>query len=128
MKATVRLIPSRLPASKLLACLARARRAKLLPIQPPPARSRRRRQQIRNRNNSEKGSFMVKQPGSYAVFETSLGKITCRLFEAEAPATVKNFVDLAEGTQEWTNPKTGKRAKEKLYNGTIFHRVIPDFM
>lgn len=71
---------------------------------------------------------MPKQPGSYAVFETSLGKITCRLFEAEAPATVKNFVDLAEGTREWTNPKTGKRGKEKLYDGTIFHRVIPDFM
>ena len=60
-----------------------------------------------------------------AVFKTSEGTIKCKLFENEAPETVKNFVGLAEGTKEWNS-----RSKKgpKLYDGTIFHRVIPDFM
>jgi peptidyl-prolyl cis-trans isomerase A (cyclophilin A) len=60
-----------------------------------------------------------------ATFQTSEGTIVCQLFEAEAPETVKNFVELAEGTKEW-NSRSKKG--EKLYDGTIFHRVIPDFM
>jgi peptidyl-prolyl cis-trans isomerase A (cyclophilin A) len=68
------------------------------------------------------------KPGTYAVFETSLGKIVCRLFEKEAPQTVANFVGLAEGTREWTDPKTGQKVKRPFYDGLIFHRVIPDFM
>jgi peptidyl-prolyl cis-trans isomerase A (cyclophilin A) len=71
---------------------------------------------------------MSRTPGTYAVFNTSEGTIVARLFEKEAPKTVANFVDLAEGNREWTHPTTGKKSKDKLYDGTIFHRVIPDFM
>jgi len=71
---------------------------------------------------------MPRQPGVYATFDTSEGTIVCRLFEAEAPITVKNFVELAEGSREWTHPHTRAKSKTPLYNGTIFHRVIPDFM
>jgi peptidyl-prolyl cis-trans isomerase A (cyclophilin A) len=71
---------------------------------------------------------MARQPGLYAAFETSEGKIVCRLFDKEAPKTVANFVELAEGKREWTHPSTRKKSKDKLYDGTIFHRVIPDFM
>ena len=71
---------------------------------------------------------MPRTPGTYAVFQTSEGTITCRLFEKEAPKTVANFVELAEGKREWTHPATRKKSTDPLYNGTIFHRVIPDFM
>ncbi len=60
-----------------------------------------------------------------AVFKTSEGTIKCKLFEGDAPETVKNFVGLAEGTKEW-NSRSKKG--DKLYDGTIFHRVIPEFM
>lgn len=66
--------------------------------------------------------------GMYAIFETSMGKIVCELFEKEAPKTVANFVGLAEGTKEFTDAKTGKKEKKHFYDGTIFHRVIPSFM
>ena len=66
--------------------------------------------------------------GTYAVFTTTEGKITVRLFESDAPITVKNFIELAEGSKEWTHPGTHKKSTDKLFNGTIFHRVIPDFM
>ena len=71
---------------------------------------------------------MSRQSGIYAVFNTSEGQIVCRLFPAEAPKTVANFIDLAEGSREWTHPITKKKGSDKLYDGTIFHRVIPDFM
>lgn len=71
---------------------------------------------------------MPKAPGTYAVFNTSQGKIICRLFEKEAPKTVANFIELAEGKREWKHPVTGKKSTDKLYDGTIFHRVIPNFM
>ncbi len=71
---------------------------------------------------------MPRQPGTYAVLNTSEGKIICRLFEKEAPKTVANFVELAEGAREWTHPVSHQKSKDKLYSGTIFHRVIPDFM
>ncbi len=65
----------------------------------------------------------------YARFHTSLGNIVVELEEQRAPNTVKNFVGLATGTQEWKHPRTGETHKGKaLYDGTIFHRVIPDFM
>jgi peptidyl-prolyl cis-trans isomerase A (cyclophilin A) len=67
-------------------------------------------------------------PGTYAVFNTTEGKITVRLFETDAPITVKNFIDLAEGSREWVHPTTRAKSNDKLYHGTIFHRVIPDFM
>src|SRR6184192_2682544 len=71
---------------------------------------------------------MARQPGSYAIFNTSEGTIVCRLFEKEAPKTVANFVELAEGKREWTHPVSRKKSKDRLYDGTIFHRIIPDFM
>src|SRR5258706_14947628 len=71
---------------------------------------------------------MTRTPGTYAVLETSEGNIVCRLFEKDAPKTVANFVDLAEGKRQWKHPSTGKKPIDPLYHGTIFHRVIPDFM
>ncbi|HET9554987.1 MAG TPA: peptidylprolyl isomerase [Anaeromyxobacteraceae bacterium] len=65
----------------------------------------------------------------YAVFETSKGKIGVRLLPKKAPNAVKNFVGLAEGTKGWTDPATGEQKKgERAYDGTLFHRVIPNFM
>ena len=63
-----------------------------------------------------------------AHFTTSEGKFTVRLFDQEAPKTAANFTGLAEGTKEWTDPRSGRRAKTPYYNGTIFHRVISGFM
>jgi peptidyl-prolyl cis-trans isomerase A (cyclophilin A) len=64
----------------------------------------------------------------FATFKTSMGDIVVRLHEDKAPKTVENFVGLATGTKEWTDPKTGQKVKRPLYSGTIFHRVIPNFM
>lgn len=67
--------------------------------------------------------------GPTAVFDTTMGRITCKLFSAEAPNTVANFIGLAEGTKDWTDPKTEEKMHGKpFYDGTIFHRVIPGFM
>jgi len=71
---------------------------------------------------------MARTPGTYAVFQTSEGNVVCRLFEQDAPKTVANFTELAEGKRDWTHPGTRAKSKNPLYNGTIFHRVIPDFM
>src|SRR6478736_9066319 len=65
---------------------------------------------------------------TYAHFTTTEGKFTIQLFDADAPNTVANFVGLAEGTKEWTDPRTGKKGAGADFNGTIFHRVIADFM
>jgi len=64
-----------------------------------------------------------------AVFRTTMGTLRCKLFPKEAPITVANFIGLADGTKDWKDPATGKtKHGVPLYNGTIFHRVIPDFM
>ena len=63
-----------------------------------------------------------------AHFTTSEGNFTVELFEKDAPKTVANFVGLAEGTKEWTDPKSGTKMKKPFYDGLIFHRVIADFM
>jgi len=63
-----------------------------------------------------------------ATFHTSMGNIVCELYEKEAPKTVANFVGLAEGTKPWKNPRTGSAGEGPLYSGTVFHRVIPEFM
>ena len=63
-----------------------------------------------------------------ATLRTSRGTVHVRLFPNHAPKTVRNFVDLAEGTREWTDPRTRRSAHARLYDGTIFHRVIPRFM
>lgn len=67
-------------------------------------------------------------PGLYAVFETSQGKITCQLFPDQAPETVENFVGLAKGTKEFSDPSSNQSVKRPFYDGLTFHRVIPDFM
>lgn len=64
-----------------------------------------------------------------AIIDTTAGKMTCTLFPDKAPEGVKNFIGLARGTKDWTNPATGRKMHGvPLYKGTIFHRVIPDFM
>ncbi|SCK22837.1 peptidyl-prolyl cis-trans isomerase A (cyclophilin A) [Streptomyces sp. WMMB 714] len=64
----------------------------------------------------------------YATLKTNHGDIEVQLFPNHAPKTVKNFVELAEGSREWTHPETGSKTTEKLYDGTVFHRVISGFM
>lgn len=71
---------------------------------------------------------MSRQAGTYAIFNTSEGNIVCRLFEKDAPTTVKNFTDLAEGKRNWKDHVSGKGGSGPLYSATIFHRVIPKFM
>ena len=67
--------------------------------------------------------------GPTVVMDTSMGRITCQFFQKQAPKTVANFIALAEGSKDWTDPKTGQKVHGRsLYNGTIFHRVIPGFM
>ncbi len=66
--------------------------------------------------------------GMYAVFHTSMGDIVCRLHFDKVPVTVGNFVALAEGTKEWTDPNTHETTTRPLYDGTKFHRIIKDFM
>ena len=63
-----------------------------------------------------------------ATFVTSMGSFTVRLMPDHAPKTVANFVELANGSREWTDPRDGVRGSEPLYDGTIFHRVIDNFM
>jgi peptidyl-prolyl cis-trans isomerase A (cyclophilin A) len=63
-----------------------------------------------------------------ATLHTNQGPVVIRLFPDHAPKTVRNFVELAEGGKQWTDPSTGQATTSKLYDGTIFHRVIPDFM
>jgi len=64
----------------------------------------------------------------YATLKTTMGDIVIQLHEDKAPKTVANFIGLATGAKEWLDPKTNEKVKRPLYNGTIFHRVIPDFM
>jgi peptidyl-prolyl cis-trans isomerase A (cyclophilin A) len=67
--------------------------------------------------------------GPTVVMDTSMGRITCQFFQRQAPKAVANFIALAEGTKDWIDPATRKNQHNKpLYNGTIFHRVIPEFM
>ncbi len=63
-----------------------------------------------------------------ATLRTIQGQVVIRLFPDHAPKTVRNFVELAEGGRQWTDPRTGRTTTDKLYDGTVFHRVIPDFM
>ncbi len=82
-------------------------------------------------NVDEVAKTLGVKPGDklYATFDTSMGMIVTELFWEKVPKTVINFVQLAEGTKEWTDPKTGKKmVNKRLYDGTIFHRVISDFM
>ncbi len=64
----------------------------------------------------------------YAHFTTSEGNFTARLFDAETPNTVANFAGLADGSKEWTDPRSGRKVKQPYFDGTVFHRVIAGFM
>jgi peptidyl-prolyl cis-trans isomerase A (cyclophilin A) len=64
----------------------------------------------------------------HAHFMTSEGNFTIRLFDDKAPKTVANFVELAEGTRDWTDPKSGQKVKRPFYDGLVFHRIIAGFM
>jgi peptidyl-prolyl cis-trans isomerase A (cyclophilin A) len=67
--------------------------------------------------------------GPTVVIDTNMGRLTCKLYDKQAPVTVANFIGLAEGTKDWTDPKTLQKVHgQPFYNGTTFHRVIPEFM
>jgi len=67
--------------------------------------------------------------GPFVVMDTSMGRITCQFYQKQAPNAVANFIGLAEGTKDWTDPTAKKVMHHKrYYEGTIFHRVIPEFM
>lgn len=67
--------------------------------------------------------------GPFVVMDTSMGRITCQFYQKQAPNAVANFIALAEGTKDWTDPVTGKvQHHKRYYDGTTFHRVIPEFM
>ncbi len=72
---------------------------------------------------------MVQPNGPHVIMDTSMGRITCQFFQKQAPNAVANFIALAQGTKDWTDPVTHKKQHNKpLYDGTTFHRVIPEFM
>jgi len=67
--------------------------------------------------------------GPTVVLDTTAGRLTCKLFDKEAPVASANFIQLSEGTRDWTDPNTGKKVhSQRFYDGTTFHRVIPGFM
>ena len=78
--------------------------------------------------NSQPDKASTRVPGIYAVLQTNMGTIVCKLFEKVAPLAVENFIGLAEGTKEFTDPSSGRESKRPFYDGTTFHRVIPKFM
>ena len=86
------------------------------------------------KSTAPSGSKKAAQPtapaktATTAIFHTTAGDLTCELFPSNAPKTVKNFIGLATGTKEWTDPQSGQKTTRPLYDGTIFHRVIPSFM
>ena len=90
--------------------------------------------QSKTQGTAPGGSKKTAQPAApskvapTAIFHTTAGDLTCELFPSNAPKTVKNFIGLANGTKEWTDPQTGQKTTRPLYDGTIFHRVIPSFM
>ena len=98
------------------------------PSTPPPATPPASSQDLPDAPGTQ--AHVSPQPtGPTAVFDTSMGRITCKLFSKESPKTVDNFVELAKGTRNWTDPTTHKKMHNKpLYDGTQFHRVIPEFM
>jgi peptidyl-prolyl cis-trans isomerase A (cyclophilin A) len=72
---------------------------------------------------------MIHPNGPSVVMDTSMGRITCQFYEQQAPKAVANFIGLAEGTKDWVDPATKKKEHNKpYYDGTVFHRVIPEFM
>jgi peptidyl-prolyl cis-trans isomerase A (cyclophilin A) len=81
-----------------------------------------------NREDTPVDKAPALEQGTYAKIKTTLGDITVRLFKDKVPKTVENFTGLANGTKEYTDPKTNEKKTGKFYDGIIFHRVIPGFM
>jgi peptidyl-prolyl cis-trans isomerase A (cyclophilin A) len=82
----------------------------------------------KNKKETKQKDTPKKGTPMFAIFETNKGNIKIKLFADKAPKTVENFVGLAEGTKEFTDPKTDKKTKRPFYDGLVFHRVIPNFM
>jgi peptidyl-prolyl cis-trans isomerase A (cyclophilin A) len=111
-------------AAALMSCKDNAAPAATnAPGQPKPAARELEAKDVISMANIPQGSGDL-----YAVFQTSRGNIVVKLLEKEAPKTVANFVGLATGKQEWVDPRNGQKSTAKLYDATVFHRVIPQFM
>lgn len=82
----------------------------------------------KSKATSDKKDKLKKDKKMIAVMETTKGTVKFELYPKQAPLAVDNFVGLAEGTKEWTDPKTKKKMKKPFYDGLIFHRVIPNFV
>jgi peptidyl-prolyl cis-trans isomerase A (cyclophilin A) len=95
------------------------------PTTPPPAKPA---EQLPD-GPAPQASALIHPNGPTVIFDTSMGRISCQFYQNEAPLTVANFIALAEGTKDWTDPVSHKKMHgKKLYDGTTFHRVIPEFM
>jgi peptidyl-prolyl cis-trans isomerase A (cyclophilin A) len=96
------------------------------PQTPPPASS----QALPDApSTTSQAKTPVTPAGPTAVIDTTMGRLTCKFYDTQAPLTVANFIGLAEGTKDWTDPTTLKKIHgQPFYNGTTFHRVIPGFM
>lgn len=109
----------------LLAVSASAQEAAPPPASAPPAQQ----DQALPDAPGATPEAMIVPNGPIAVLDTSMGRMTCQFYQQQAPNAVANFIGLAEGTKDWTDPTTNKVEHHKrLYDGTIFHRVIPEFM
>ena len=103
------------------------------PQQPPPASTPAPASAADQLPDSPSTTSNIKPPvtptGPTAVIDTTMGRLTCKLYDTQAPITVANFIGLATGTKDWTDPATLQKVHAKpFYNGTTFHRVIPGFM
>ena len=113
---------------KLLFCttllgLAGSLTAQTTPVAKPPVHG------VMTKKPLVKKPVAAPSGNPVAVFDTTAGKLRCTLFEKETPITVANFIDLATGKKDWKNPASGAtKHNTPLYDGTIFHRVIPEFM
>jgi peptidyl-prolyl cis-trans isomerase A (cyclophilin A) len=114
-----------LPASALAAEPAKAEPAKAEPAKAEPAKA----EPAKPAGKPKKWTDHAKAGETiYATLQTSMGEITLKLFTKDAPKTVENFVGLAVGEKPWIHPRTSQRMDSPLYDGTTFHRVIPNFM
>jgi peptidyl-prolyl cis-trans isomerase A (cyclophilin A) len=101
----------------------------LPPDTPAPATPDPSSAQLPDAPGSAPATAVVQPTGATVVFDTSMGRLTCKFFDKQAPVTVENFIGLANGTKDWTDPVTGQKVHGKrYYDGTTFHRVIPNFM
>ncbi|CAN5767551.1 hypothetical protein BH10ACI4_BH10ACI4_14740 [soil metagenome] len=99
------------------------------PPQPPPMAPAAADQLPDAPSTTSQAKAPVIPTGPTAVIDTTMGRLTCKFYDAQAPITVANFIGLAEGTKDWTDPTTlAKIHKKPFYDTTTFHRVIPGFM